>query len=228
MKSAFAENLTLLRSEKGVSQSLAASSLGISQSLLSHYEQGIREPGLSFVSRACSYYGVSADFLLGRTDSRWGDPELIAAYRAAESAAGSGGDRDPGTLYSRLLSDSISLLFRRLSAADSSAAVQAAAEYLCDAFYRIFRQTCQAGGGPDGGLSGQLSRRHFESGLPEADMKLAETSLADALDSLPEGAASALDMSPAALEKACPDLYQSLVQLLTATEERISSLTGIR
>ena len=29
---------------------------------------GAREPGLGFVCRACDYYGVSADYLLCRTD----------------------------------------------------------------------------------------------------------------------------------------------------------------
>ena len=52
---------------KGVSQRKAASDLHISQALLSHYENGAREPGLAFVCRACDYYGVTADFLLGRT-----------------------------------------------------------------------------------------------------------------------------------------------------------------
>ncbi len=56
----------------GVSQRTAAGDLGISQALLSHYENGIREPGLAFVVRACDYYGVSADFLLGRTLTRDG------------------------------------------------------------------------------------------------------------------------------------------------------------
>ena len=47
-----------------------ASDLQISQALLSHYENGAREPGLEFVCRACDYYGVSADYLLGRTGAR--------------------------------------------------------------------------------------------------------------------------------------------------------------
>ena len=63
----FCENLARLRREKGVSQRKAASDLNISQALLSHYENGAREPGLAFVCRACDYYGVTADFLLGRT-----------------------------------------------------------------------------------------------------------------------------------------------------------------
>ena len=72
MNAEFARTLSLLRQEKKVSQRTAAAALGISQALLSHYENGIREPGLPFVVKACDYYGVSADFLLGRTLTRDG------------------------------------------------------------------------------------------------------------------------------------------------------------
>ena len=68
----FCANLSRLRREKGVSQRKAASDLRISQALLSHYENGAREPGLAFVCRACDYYGVTADFLLGRTGDESG------------------------------------------------------------------------------------------------------------------------------------------------------------
>ena len=50
----FSRTLSLLRQERGVSQRTAAGDLGISQALLSHYENGIREPGLAFVVKACS------------------------------------------------------------------------------------------------------------------------------------------------------------------------------
>ena len=72
MATDFSRTLSLLRQEKGVSQRKAAAELGISQALLSHYENGIREPGLAFVTRVCDYYHVSADYLLGRTLSRDG------------------------------------------------------------------------------------------------------------------------------------------------------------
>ena len=72
MSNDFSRSLSLLRQEKGISQRAAAKDLGISQALLSHYENGIREPGLAFVARACDYYNVSADFLLGRTLARDG------------------------------------------------------------------------------------------------------------------------------------------------------------
>lgn len=67
MAERFNEILSRLRREKGVSQREAAAALGISQALLSHYEKGVREPGLVFLSEACEYYGVSADYILGRS-----------------------------------------------------------------------------------------------------------------------------------------------------------------
>ena len=68
MSKTFPEVLSQMRRSRGLSQRQAAAELNISQALLSHYENGAREPGLAFVCRACDYYGVSADYLLGRTD----------------------------------------------------------------------------------------------------------------------------------------------------------------
>jgi transcriptional regulator with XRE-family HTH domain len=70
MSQGIASILYLLRSERGFSQRKVASDLGVSQALLSHYENGIREPKLDFIVRVCGYYDVSADYILGRTDER--------------------------------------------------------------------------------------------------------------------------------------------------------------
>ncbi|MCH5314648.1 MAG: helix-turn-helix transcriptional regulator [Eubacterium sp.] len=70
--SKFATVLSQLRKERGISQKQAAADLKISQALLSHYEKGIRECGLDFVIRCSEYYGVTADYLLGISDSRTG------------------------------------------------------------------------------------------------------------------------------------------------------------
>lgn len=59
--------LSELRKEAGLSQKEAASKLGISQALLSHYEKGIRECSQSFLLKAADFYDVTCDYLLGRT-----------------------------------------------------------------------------------------------------------------------------------------------------------------
>ncbi len=69
MERKFSQTLSALRREKNISQRKAAADLNISQALLSHYENGAREPGLSFVCRACDYYGVSADYILCRSEA---------------------------------------------------------------------------------------------------------------------------------------------------------------
>lgn len=61
----FSDRLTDQRRQMGISQKQAAADLGISQALLSHYENGIREPGLGFLVKAADYYNVSCDYLLG-------------------------------------------------------------------------------------------------------------------------------------------------------------------
>ena len=82
----FSERLHALRAAKGLSQRAVAADLHISQALLSHYENGAREPGLQFVCRACDYYGVSADYLLGRTDQPTLPTEQIERLRLAVRA----------------------------------------------------------------------------------------------------------------------------------------------
>ena len=92
MVSDFPRTLCLLRQEKKISQRKAAGELGVSQALLSHYENGVREPGLAFVVRAADYYGVSADFLLGRTMAR--DGGAILAEDLTDSS-----EEKTGTIY---------------------------------------------------------------------------------------------------------------------------------
>jgi transcriptional regulator with XRE-family HTH domain len=77
MKS-FSTVLSALRKETGLSQRHVASDLGVSQALLSHYENGAREPKLEFVIKACDYYNVTADYILGRNEERAGNPARLA------------------------------------------------------------------------------------------------------------------------------------------------------
>ena len=68
MERGFSQTMSALRKQRRLNQRKVAADLNISQALLSHYETGAREPGLDFVCRACKYYNVSADYLLGLSD----------------------------------------------------------------------------------------------------------------------------------------------------------------
>ena len=70
MAGSFSARLAELRKKRGISQKEAASALGISQALLSHYEKGIRECSLDFVKKAAKYYDVTCDYLLGMSNSK--------------------------------------------------------------------------------------------------------------------------------------------------------------
>ena len=81
MDRSFSQTLSALRRQRNLSQRTVAADLGISQALLSHYENGVREPGLDFVCRACRYYGVSADYLLGISDIPKGADRALDALK---------------------------------------------------------------------------------------------------------------------------------------------------
>ena len=85
MERDFSRTMADLRRARGLSQRRVAGDLGISQALLSHYENGAREPGLDFVCRACRYYGVSADYILGLSDEPGGDRPQNEAFATVVS-----------------------------------------------------------------------------------------------------------------------------------------------
>ena len=105
--------ITLLRKERGITQKQAAQDLGISQAQLSHYEKGIRECGLAFVVQVADYYGVSCDYLLGRSADRNGQTIQVADLPDTESStAGSiyRGSVLP-TMYKKLIENSLDILY---------------------------------------------------------------------------------------------------------------------
>lgn len=132
--------LTLLRKERGITQKDAASSLGISQALLSHYEKGIRECGLDFVVRAAEYYNVSCDYLLGRSPDRSGITISVDDLPDDDSKDDTKfkGSVLP-VLNKRLLTNSISVLFDLLVKTPSKTLTNEVSNYMMTAFYKIFR-----------------------------------------------------------------------------------------
>ena len=62
------DRLTELRRQYGYTQGKAAEKIGIGRSTLNNYENGIREPNIETLSILADFYGVSVDYLLGRSD----------------------------------------------------------------------------------------------------------------------------------------------------------------
>ena len=142
MKSEFARVITLLRKEKNISQKQAAAELGISQALLSHYENGIRECGLAFLVRCADFYGVSCDYLLGRSADRDGTvlsveeiPEPEAGGK--ENVMGAGGILP--VLNKKLIANSLNILFDQAARTGNRRLITTVSDFLMLSVYRMFR-----------------------------------------------------------------------------------------
>ena len=221
MNADFARSLALLRQEKGISQRKAAAALGISQALLSHYENGVREPGLNFVVRACDFYNVSADFLLGRSLHRDGTTIL-----GAETLYDVSQERDNvlqgsvlATLSKKLVVNSISVVFDLLGRLGSKKAIKAAANYMGTSVYILFRHLRQASPDDNEGFF-SVPKEHFAAGLPRADTVFAEAEYVAALAEHKKEK-DFPPMSHDAMTETYPGTYQSLLQIIHTCGERI-------
>ena len=58
-----------IRKAKGISQLKLALNLNTNQNTISRYETGEREPGIAELIKIAEYFGVSADYLLERTNN---------------------------------------------------------------------------------------------------------------------------------------------------------------
>ncbi|MEY8317064.1 helix-turn-helix transcriptional regulator [Oscillospiraceae bacterium 50-58] len=67
--SVFSERLIELRDGRNLSQKEVAAEFGVVVRAYQRYEYGEREPQLSTLIRMADFYGVSIDYLAGRTDT---------------------------------------------------------------------------------------------------------------------------------------------------------------
>lgn len=141
MNSDFARIITLLRKEKGISQKQAASHLGVSQALLSHYEKGIRECGLSFLVKTADFYNVSVDYLLGRSLERNGATLSVEDIPEPDSL-GKENSVNIGlmpALNKKLICNSLNILFDLLSKTNNKSLINEVSSFLMLSVYRMFR-----------------------------------------------------------------------------------------
>ncbi len=143
MNTDFPRILTLLRKERGISQKQAAAELGISQALLSHYEKGIRECGLDFVVRTADFYGVSCDYLLGRSPERTGAQITVEDIPEPDALGKENVMRGSGsilpTLNKKLIANALNIIFDLLQTTNDKELTAAVSSFLNLSVYRMFR-----------------------------------------------------------------------------------------
>lgn len=76
----FARRLRQLRLEKELTLREFAARFGLNYTTLCKYENGQREPDIATLERLCDFFGVSLDYLLGRSPAR-GQEDTVIVYR---------------------------------------------------------------------------------------------------------------------------------------------------
>ena len=213
MATDFSRTLSLLRQEKGISQRKAAAALGISQALLSHYENGIREPGLAFVTRVCDFYHVSADFLLGRSASR--DGSMIDSEELYDGSAEKGSLRGSimATLQKKLAVNTTGLLFDLLGRTNSREAITAAGDCIGATLYDLLRRLYRPSGGNEDPFA--TDAVDFDGGAVDAALLRSRAAYMKAL-------AQAGELPPLNSDAltALPGIGQSTAQVIHNVDER--------
>lgn len=70
MKDILARRLRECRKEKGLTQGQVAIYCDITEKAYQNYELSTREPKLGILIRIAEFYGVSLDYLVGRSDHK--------------------------------------------------------------------------------------------------------------------------------------------------------------
>lgn len=65
----FKDRLKELRKNKKVTQKQVGEAIGSSERVIRNYEIGYREPAFSYLIALADYFGVSLDYLVGRSDN---------------------------------------------------------------------------------------------------------------------------------------------------------------
>lgn len=213
--------LTLLRKEKGLTQKEAAASLGISQALLSHYEKGIRECGLDFVVRVADFYGVSCDYLLGRSPDRSG--LTLSVDNIPDSVNSAEDSKYRGTLLpvlsKKLLINSISVLYELLQKNPTRELVLNVTSYLNAAVYKMFRMIYTSSPKNQESLF-ELPSSQYKA-LTHASMTISEMEAGEQLQLMTQQKDSeAFTSSSEKLSKDYPQQATSLFNLIQQVEAR--------
>ena len=232
MTQEFNRIITLLRKEKGITQKQAATALGISQALLSHYEKGIRECGLGFIIKVSEFYDVSCDYLLGKSADRSGLTLKVEDIPAGEMMKDSiyKGSLLP-TLNKKLLVNSINILFDKVTSCQNKAITVEVSNYMMLSVYRMFRLLYSAQ--PKNSSSMFSIPAELYGGYTAAEMCRSEA-IASALllgqsvaGDEPITSTEALEMTTESIASEYPLYATSLLNLIKTSEGKITAREDI-
>lgn len=227
MNADFPRIITLLRKERGISQKFAAGELEISQALLSHYEKGIRECGLDFLVRAANYYGVSCDYLLGRSPEPAGVTLTVDDLPENEpySKERIGPDAIIPTLNKKLISNSLHILFSLLQKSKNKSLVKEASSFLMLAVYRMFRIVYSANSKNDKHfftVSQVIANQSADAAMTVAEAKAIAAVSTEAVEGVDNRTdRDALYITTSALSAEYPQHSSSILNLIQNSEVRI-------
>ena len=228
MNADFPRILTLLRKEKGISQKTAASNLGISQALLSHYEKGIRECGLDFLVRTANYYGVSCDYLLGRSPDRNGTTLTVEDIPEPDAVGKENVMRGSilPVLNKKLIANSMNILFDLLQKSKNKALIQEVSSFLMLAVYRVFRIVYSANPKNQNGLftvPKQVASHYAAAAMAVSEANAAAVASGDALEGQePLKEVESLAITSESLNQTYPMFASSLMNLIQNSESKIT------
>lgn len=220
MNKDFPRVLKLLRKERGMRQKEAADKLGVAQALLSHYENGKRECGLDFLITAADFYGVSVDYILGRTSSRTG--ATVSEDELPESTVSESYGGDPNglgiMLRKKLITNSLEVIFSLVMKSKNIKLAKSVSSYLLTAVYRAYRHVYSAGGNNDENFFAVAY--NDVSGMCAARMSLDDISARNAAH---EGTADER-ITNARLEREYPKQSTALFSIVTNVERDLQKL----
>ena len=206
----FSRTLALLRREKKISQRAAAGDLGVSQALLSHYENGLREPGLSFVVRAADYYGVSCDYLLGRSMAR--DGSAVPAERM-----------DTETEHSQIV-QAAALLLQVAESLESKQLSHEIESYFAVAIYKVYRYLYMADpAGVDAVFRAPQDRFEYlcDARMKEHELKIRLAANGEEGCGLTQENIRRMPLAPSEIARRYPDLSSALLTVLQQVSDSI-------
>ena len=227
----FPRIITLLRTERGLTQKNAADALDISQALLSHYERGARECGLDFLIKIADFYGVSCDYLLGRTSDRNGARLTVNDIPEPDEAADNvmKGSTLP-ILNKKLIANSLNIIFDLLQKVDCQDLTQQVSLYQMISVYKIFRLLYAANA--ENAVSFFSVSENCCHGFSDASLHIIEANIRSITSGKPIDGLTPLENDEAlrisfeALNRDYPLFASSLMNLIRSAEKAMDFTSG--